>query len=216
MSLSWATAGGNGKAQCDIASIDLLVPRDADRPLQTALAERMPERRAQAIAGISQHASEMHAGRSHPVDFVDGDLGFTAERLAVHRNPCRFHANRIARPALRQEQLQAHHHRHLAARQRHRDQRLAVGGLPQGRGILRGNADRMAALLRQRRVVDHQHRVGATDQPVRLHEQLGLQRCGIPQASSNEMVQLVIVTGTSRSAIGCTLLRSPGPMRPAI
>jgi hypothetical protein len=48
--------------------------------------------------------------------------------------------------------------------------------------------------LRQRRVVDHQHRVGATDQPVRLHEQFGLQRCGIPQASSNEMVQLVIVT----------------------
>src|SRR5215216_3631391 len=68
MSLSWVTAVCNGKSQCNVASIDLLVPRDADRPLQTALAERVPERRAQAIAGISQHASEMHAGRSHPVD----------------------------------------------------------------------------------------------------------------------------------------------------
>ena len=59
---------------------------------------------------------------------------------------------------------------------------------------MRGNANRMAALLRQRRVVDHQHRVVATDQPVRLHEQFGLQRCGIPHAGSNEMMQLVIVT----------------------
>ena len=78
--------------------------------------------------------------------------------------------------------------------ERHRDQRLTIGLLAEHGRILRRDADRLLALLRQRRVVDHQHRVGATDQPVRLHEQLGLQRCGIPQASSNEMVQLVIVT----------------------
>src|SRR5882757_6987370 len=53
--------------------------------------------------------------------------------------------------------------------------------------------DRMLALLRQRSVVDHQHRIAAADEPVRLNEQFCLQRCRIPDASGNEMVQLIIV-----------------------
>src|SRR6267378_5564833 len=38
----------------------------------------------------------------------------------------------------------------------------------------------MLALLRQRSVVDHQHRIAAADEPVRLNEQFCLQRCRIP------------------------------------
>src|SRR5262249_38239298 len=54
-------------------------------------------------------------------------------------------------------------------------------------------ADRMLALLRHRRVVDHQHRIAATDEPVCLNEQLGLQWRCIPDANRNKMVQLIII-----------------------
>jgi hypothetical protein len=54
--------------------IDLLVTRDADHPAQAACAKRMPERRAQAIAGIDEHAFEPHAGTLDLVDLLDGNL----------------------------------------------------------------------------------------------------------------------------------------------
>src|SRR4051794_14452694 len=82
----------------------------------------------------------------HPVDLVDGDLGFAAERLVICRYPRPCHAIGIAGPALRQEQPQAHHHRHLAARQCQRDQRLAIRSLAEHRGVLRGHANGMVAL----------------------------------------------------------------------
>lgn len=62
--------------------------RDADRPVQTTLAERMPKRRTQAMTGIGQYTSEPHAGGSDPIDLVDGDLRLAAESLSVRWNPC--------------------------------------------------------------------------------------------------------------------------------
>jgi hypothetical protein len=49
-------------------------------------------------------------------------------------------------------------------------------------------------LLRHGRVVDHQHRITAAYELIGLHEKLCLQRSRVPNASSNKMVQLVIVT----------------------
>src|SRR5215472_14413087 len=54
----------------------------------------------------------------------------------------------------------------------------------------------MAALLRQRRVVNHQHAILASDKPVRLNQQFRFQWCCIPDASRYEMVQLVILPGS--------------------
>ena len=175
---------------------------DADSPAQAAFTERVPECRAQAIAGISQDTSEAHAGGSHPIDLLNGDLRFAAEDVLLRWNPRPCHTNRIARPTLRQKQPQAHHHRHFTARQRGRDQGLAIGRLAQRGGILRGHAHRMAALLRQCRVVDHQDSVVATDKPVRLNKQFRFERCCIPRAARHEMMQLIVFARASRVAIG--------------
>ena len=71
----------------------------------------------------------------------------------------------------------------------------AIGCLAQGRGILRGNANRMAALLRQCRVVDHQNGVVTADKPVRLNKKFRFQRCRIPHASRGKMMQLIVLAG---------------------
>src|ERR1700735_2715740 len=113
VSLPWATVAGDGKDQCHITRIDLLMPWNADSPLQTALTERVPERRTHAVAGIGQHESEAHACGSHSVDLVDGDLRFAAECLVIRRNPRPCHTIGIARPALRQEQPPPHPHGYL-------------------------------------------------------------------------------------------------------
>jgi hypothetical protein len=74
---------------------------------------------------------------------------------------------------------------------------------------LRGNADRVLALLRHGRVIDHQHGIAAADELVSLNEKLCLQRSRVPHASSDEMVQPVIVTrrkplGHGRNALAIT------------
>jgi hypothetical protein len=45
----------------------------------------------------------------------------------------------------------------------------------------------MLPLLRQRGVVDHQHRIAAPDKPIRLNEEFLLQRRRIPDTASNEV-----------------------------
>src|SRR5271154_5589859 len=59
--------------------------------------------------------------------------------------------------------------------------------------ILRSDTHRVLALLRHRGVVDHQHRIAAADQMVRLNQQFRLQWRRIPDTSSNKMMQLIIV-----------------------
>ena len=67
---------------------------------------------------------------------------------------------------------------------------------------MRGDTDRMRALLRHRGIVDHYHRIAATDEPVRLNEQLRLQRRRIPNAGRNKMMQPIIITRRKPLAIG--------------
>src|ERR1700729_218165 len=59
--------------------------------------------------------------------------------------------------------------------------------------VLRSAADRVRALLRHRRIVDYQHGVAATNEPIRLNEQLCLQWRRVPDASRNKMMQLVVI-----------------------
>jgi hypothetical protein len=58
------------------------------------------------------------------------------------------------------------------------------------------------ALLRHRGIINHLHNIAATDEPVRLSQQLSLQLRRIPNASRHKMMQLIISPGASRSAIG--------------
>ena len=67
---------------------------------------------------------------------------------------------------------------------------------------MRSDTDRVFPLLRHRGVVDNQNRITAADEPVGLIEQLCLQRCRIPDAISDEMVQLIVIARAKRSAIG--------------
>ena len=65
--------------------------------------------------------------------------------------------------------------------------------LAQSRGVLRPNADRMRPLLRQCRVVDHQDRVRAADQPVGLDGKRPLLRRLIPQPVGDETTKLIAI-----------------------
>jgi hypothetical protein len=80
------------------------------------------------------------------------------------------------------------------------------------RCILSRDTDRVFALLRQRGIVDNQHRIIAADQPVGLIEQLALQRSRIPNAISDEMVQLIVFARRKALRYRC----SPGPINPAM
>ena len=65
--------------------------------------------------------------------------------------------------------------RNFALRQRQRHQRLAIGRFAKSRGVLRRDADRMRTLLRQRRVVDDEHRLRDADQAIGLEGEFFLQ-----------------------------------------
>ena len=75
MPLPWTTASSHGKDHLQVGRIDLLLERDADRPGQPALAESLPEGRAQAVSGIGEHAAKAHACGADPVDLAKRDLG---------------------------------------------------------------------------------------------------------------------------------------------
>ena len=72
----------------------------------------------------------------------------------------------------------------------------------------------MLTLLRHGRVVDHQHRITAADQLVSLDEKLCLQRSRVPDASSDEMVQPVIVTRRKPLGHGRNALAIARPDQP--
>jgi hypothetical protein len=112
---SGAASTGNRKDQLHIRRIDLLMPRDADRPGQPAGYEPLTERRAQAVTGIRHDAAKTHSSRHHAVDLGQGDLGLGAGRLITRRHAGAFQAVSIAGPALGEKQAQGHHHGHLTA-----------------------------------------------------------------------------------------------------
>jgi len=79
---------------------------------------------------------------------------------------------------------------------------------------LRSDTDRVRALLRHRGVVDHQHRIAAGDQLVCLNEQFCLQWRRIPDASSNKMMQLIIVARRKPLCHWLNALAFTGPDQP--
>ena len=95
------------------------------------------------------------------------------------------------------------------------DEGLAVGVLPQSRSVLRAHPDRTRALLGQRRVVDHEIGVTPAYERVGLGQELGFEAAASQAADETKWCRRSCVAKPSRSAMGCTLLRSPGPIRPA-
>jgi hypothetical protein len=68
--------------------------------------------------------------------------------------------------------------------------------------------------LGNRGVVDHQHCVTATHDPIRLNEQFCLQWRRIPDASRNKMMQLIIVAGCKQFCHRLNALAITGPDQP--
>src|SRR6266487_1164761 len=164
--------------------VHLEMTGDADGPGQAANCEPLAERRAEAVTSIRQHATEADTGRDYAIDLRQGDLWFCPFSSTFDRNAGSLQPHPIAGPTLGEEKAQGQHHWNFAAGECQGYQRLAVGVLAQGRSILRSDTDRVLALLRQCGVVDHQHSIAAADEPIRLNEQFGFQRCRIPHASS--------------------------------
>src|SRR5664280_2590093 len=92
-------------------------------------------------ASFRQHTAEAYTGRHHAIDLGQCDLRLRSCSLMFGRNTRSCQTRRIARPVLGKEQAQRHHHRHFASRKRQRHQRLAVGGLAQGRSVLRSHTN---------------------------------------------------------------------------
>lgn len=79
------SAAGNGNYQRHIG-IDLLMARDDERLGQASLAGCLAEQRAQASASWHEQAAGKSGSLADPVDFLDRDLGFGANRLPLHRH----------------------------------------------------------------------------------------------------------------------------------
>src|SRR3546814_7887482 len=90
-----------------ISGINLLVPWDADRPVQASCAQPLAERSREAVSGIREHTAKAHPGGNDPVDFLDSDRRLGAIRAEGLGHARLDHARLVARPAFRQEQPQA-------------------------------------------------------------------------------------------------------------
>ena len=67
---------GNGdrKDQSDVGGIDVLAPRQPDRPFETALAQSLTERPAGAVSQIGEDATEARARGDDAVNLLDRDF----------------------------------------------------------------------------------------------------------------------------------------------
>ena len=79
---------------------------------------------------------------------------------------------------------------------------------------MRTDADRVLAFLRHCGVVDHQHRLTAADELIGLNEKFCFQRGCIPDASSNKMMQLIIISGRKPLSHGRYALAIPRADQP--
>ena len=91
-----------GKIESDVGGINVLASRQAYRPLETALAQSLPERPAGSIPRIGKDASEPRAGGDDAVDLFDSDLRLRQCGPAIPRHVGPRHALGIIRPALRE------------------------------------------------------------------------------------------------------------------
>jgi hypothetical protein len=214
--LARPTRGRPRPRRLDRGRVEVLGLEDADRPGEAARAQPPAERGARPVPGIREHGPEAGAGGQHAVDLRQRQVGLGQRPpvLLGHAGPGA--ALRIGRPRLGQEQAQAYRHRDLTPGERERDQDLTVGALAEAAAVLAGHADRALALLRRGGVVDHRHRVRRADERVRLLDQEAARRSG---ASSQAGLATKCWSWSwpfspSPAAIGCRLLRSPGPSSP--
>src|SRR3546814_6779703 len=84
--------------------MNLLVPWDADRPVQASFAQPLAERSREALSGIREHTAKAHPGGNDPVDFLDSDRRLGAIRAEGLGHARLDHARLVARPAFRQDQ----------------------------------------------------------------------------------------------------------------
>ena len=69
----------------------------------------------------------------------------------------------------------------------------------------------MGALLEQRRVVDHQDRIGPAHEPIGLSQEFGLERRLVPGPHGHEVMQLIVVGGRHPSRHRLQALAVPRP-----
>ena len=110
----------------------------------------MAEHGTRPVAGVGQHGAKPHSGRTHAVQFGEGNLPLAARRHISVGDACPGAALGVEHPTIiRQEQAQAHRNRHFALCQGERNQRLAVSLLAELPAILSGDTNRQSAVLRQ-------------------------------------------------------------------
>ena len=148
----------------------------------------MPEAAAAAVCGIGEHDTKADLSTQHTIKLGESNVGGLVP-LRRLRHTCLGQAGGIRGPDLRQIQPQRERHRHLPTSERQRHQGLAVRLLAQHGRILRRHPNRMLALFRQRRVTNDEHRIRATDQSIRLHDKLALERRFVPNAGANKMME---------------------------
>ncbi len=96
--------GSPREDQLHIGGIDLLVPGDADGPIQASCAQGLTERSREAVSGIREHAAEAHPRGDDPVDLLDRNRRLGAIGAEGLGHASLDHARLVARPAFRQEQ----------------------------------------------------------------------------------------------------------------
>ena len=171
----------------------------------------MTERRARSVSRVRQHTAEANTACDHAIDLSQRDLlAWTVPRDArLERRRASDVPDRSSTSGRKRRSATIIGTSPRASVSDTNVWQFAV--LPRVGCILRSYTNRAIALLRHRCIVDDQHCIFATDEPVGLNEQFCFQRRRVPDAISDEMMQLVIVARASRAAIGWTLLRSPGP-----
>src|SRR6516164_2256404 len=85
---------------------------NAHRPGKPAGRKSLTERCAHPVTGIRQNTAEADTSRKDAINFGQGYLRLRSGRLMFGRNPGPLQTGSIARPTLRQEEAQRHHHRH--------------------------------------------------------------------------------------------------------
>lgn len=146
-----------------MSRIDFLGPQHAHGPAEAPSREGVAKLRAHAVGCIGQHGVEAHAGSAHAIEFGQRQVGL-AVKAHGGRHPGAAAAGAIIGPLPREiepERLLARH------------------------------AHRVATLLRERGVIDDEHRLGTTDQALSRAGQLLLERGRRPGRGGDKVVQLL-------------------------
>src|SRR3546814_9820218 len=97
--LTGTPASRHGEDQLHISGINLLVPWDADRPVQAYCAQPLAARSREAVSGIREHTAKAHPGGIDPVDYLDSDRRLGAIRAEGLGHARLDQARIVARPA---------------------------------------------------------------------------------------------------------------------